>query len=81
MTPILLAIVASTIALLYAVFLIQWILKLPAGEGKMIGISLAIQEGARAFLNRQYQVIAYIGAIAFILLGFCFARLFIYLNM
>ncbi|OGL70866.1 sodium-translocating pyrophosphatase [Candidatus Uhrbacteria bacterium RIFCSPHIGHO2_02_FULL_53_13] len=68
MTPILLAIVASTIALLYAVFLIQWILKLPAGEGKMIGISLAIQEGARAFLNRQYQVIAYIGAIAFILL-------------
>ena len=34
----------------------------------MIGISLAIQEGARAFLNRQYQVIAYIGAIAFILL-------------
>ena len=68
MNPILLAIVASALGLAYAIFLIQWILKLPHGEGKMLGISLAIQEGARAFLNRQYRVVAYIGAVAFILL-------------
>ncbi len=68
MSPITLAIVASIVALAYALYLIRWIMKLPAGEGKMTGISLAIQEGASAFLNRQYRVIAYIGVAAFILL-------------
>jgi K(+)-stimulated pyrophosphate-energized sodium pump len=68
MSPITLAIVASIVSLAYALYLIRWIMKLPAGEGKMTGISLAIQEGASAFLNRQYRVIAYIGVVAFILL-------------
>ena len=49
MNPILLAIVASALGLAYAIFLIQWILKLPHGEGKMLGISLAIQEGLARF--------------------------------
>ena len=62
------AIAASVLALLYALYLIRWIIKLPAGEGKMTGIALAIQEGAKAFLNRQYRVIAYIGIVAFILI-------------
>ena len=68
MNVVLFAIVASVLALLYALYLIRWIMKLPAGEGKMTGIALAIQEGAQAFLNRQYRVIAYIGVVAFILL-------------
>ncbi|MBI2476984.1 sodium-translocating pyrophosphatase [Candidatus Uhrbacteria bacterium] len=68
MNPISFAVLASIIAIVYALFLIRWIMKLPAGEGKMIGISLAIQEGARAYLNRQYRVVALIGVVAFILL-------------
>ncbi len=68
MNVVLFAIIASVLALLYALYLIRWIMKLPAGEGKMTGIALAIQEGAKAFLNRQYRVIGYIGVAAFILI-------------
>jgi len=66
--PIALAIIAPIIAILYGLILIRWILKLPQGDGKMKGIALAIQEGARAYLNRQYKVIAGIGVVIFILL-------------
>jgi len=68
MNVVIFAIVSSVIALLYALYLIRWILRLPAGEGKMTGIAHAIQEGAKAFLNRQYRVIGYIGFAAFVLL-------------
>lgn len=64
-----LAIIVAVAALIYTAFLINWIMKQPAGEGKMKGIALAIQEGANAFLARQYRVIAYIGAAIFLLLG------------
>jgi K(+)-stimulated pyrophosphate-energized sodium pump len=63
------AIIIAGAALLYTVFLINWIMNQPAGEGKMKGIALAIQEGANAFLARQYRVISYIGAAMFLLLG------------
>jgi len=63
------SLIVAGAALLYTVFLIRWILRLPAGEGKMIGIALAIQEGANAFLARQYRMIAMIGVVLFILLG------------
>jgi len=64
------AIGAGILALLYGVALIQWILKRPAGEGKMKGIALAIQEGANAYMSRQYKVIAGIGIVIFFILGF-----------
>ena len=66
--PMILAICAPILAILYGLILIRWILKLPQGDGKMKGIAIAIQEGARAYLNRQYKVIAAIGAVVFILL-------------
>jgi len=62
------AIISSVIGILYGIYLTRWILNLPAGEGKMTGIALAIQEGAKAFLNRQYTMITQIGVVAFILL-------------
>ena len=65
----LISIVVAVVAILYTVYLIRWILKLPAGEGKMKGIALAIQEGANAFLARQYRMISMIGAVLFVLLG------------
>ncbi|MBT6253697.1 sodium-translocating pyrophosphatase [Candidatus Uhrbacteria bacterium] len=68
MSTISFAIVASLIGLIYGLYLVRWILRLPAGEGKMTGIALAIQEGAKAFLNRQYTMISYIGIGALILI-------------
>ena len=70
MTIIAYALAAGLLALIYGVILIQWIMKQPAGEGKMKGIALAIQEGANAFMARQYKMVAAIGAIVFLLLGF-----------
>ncbi|MDD4995120.1 MAG: sodium-translocating pyrophosphatase [Patescibacteria group bacterium] len=66
--PLLVSILAPIVAIIYGCILIGWILKLPQGDGKMKGIALAIQEGARAYLNRQYKVIAAIGAVIFVLL-------------
>ncbi len=68
MNVLLFAVIAGALALLYALYLIRWIIRLPAGEGKMTGVALAIQEGAMAFLNRQYRVIALIGIVVFILI-------------
>jgi K(+)-stimulated pyrophosphate-energized sodium pump len=63
------AIGAGVLALAYGAFLIRWILKQPAGEGKMKDIAQAIQEGASAYMTRQYKMIGIIGAVIFVLLG------------
>jgi len=68
-TTLIASVGAALLALIYGVVLIRWILKRPAGDGKMIGISLAIQEGARAYMARQYKTIAMIGIVVFILIG------------
>jgi len=60
---------ASAIAIAYGAFLVRWLLALPSGDGKMQGIALAIQEGANAYLKREYRVITMIGIIVFLLLG------------
>ncbi|MBI2551377.1 sodium-translocating pyrophosphatase [Candidatus Uhrbacteria bacterium] len=67
---VLLAILAGIAAIVYGAFLTTWILKQPGGDGKMKGIALAIQEGAGAYIARQYRMIAYIGIVVFLLLGF-----------
>ncbi|MBT5338329.1 sodium-translocating pyrophosphatase [Candidatus Falkowbacteria bacterium] len=66
--PIIFALVTSIIAILYGVVLIRVILKKGAGNDKMQEIAKAIQQGAKAYLNRQYKTIAIIGVIVFILL-------------
>ena len=68
-TILIAAISAALLALIYGVVLIRWILKQPTGDGKMIGISLAIQEGARAYMARQYKMIALIGVVIFVIIG------------
>ena len=59
---------AAVLALLYGAYLTKWILSQPSGDGKMLEISKAIQEGAMAYLNRQYKTILGIGVIVFIIL-------------
>lgn len=50
-------------ALAYGIINFALILKLPAGNDVMRSIGAAIQEGARAYLNRQYRTIAVVGVI------------------
>lgn len=61
-------IVCGLLALLYGILTIRSILSLSMGNERMREIAAAIQEGARAYLNRQYQAIAVVGIIVFALL-------------
>ena len=61
----LLAVIAGLIAVVYGVLLIMWLLKLPAGDEKMRSVSAAVQEGAKAYLGRQYRTIAMVGVVVF----------------
>ncbi len=62
------ALVSALLALGWGGYLVSWILKKSAGEGKMLDIAKAIQEGAQAYLARQYKMVAIIGAVIFVLL-------------
>src|SRR5437773_1896994 len=59
---VLFAVVAAFVGIAYGAYLIQWILKLEEGSEKMKTIAKAIQEGANAYLNRQYTTVAYVAA-------------------
>ena len=65
-----LVLVCGVIALLYGAWAVRSVLAAPAGNERMQEIAAAIQEGASAYLNRQYTAIAVVGVIIGILLGF-----------
>lgn len=60
---------AAVIAIVYGLVYINVILKLPEGNEKMKSIAGAIQEGARAYLNRQYRTVAIAAIILFLIIG------------
>ena len=62
------ALLCAIVAIMYGVFSIKWILGKSAGNEKMRGIAAAIQEGASAYLNRQYTTIGIVGAILFVVI-------------
>src|SRR6516225_4474085 len=66
-SSVLLAIGGGAVAVLFAVLLIFFVLRQPPGNARMIEIAGAIQEGAGAYLNRQYTVIAVIYIVGAIL--------------
>ena len=65
----LLVIICGAVALIYGAFAIRSVLAAPAGNEKMQEIAAAIQEGAAAYLNRQYTAIAIVGVVIGVLLG------------
>ncbi len=69
MNLVLFAIACGFIAVLYGIITSQQVLRASAGNEKMQGIAAAIQEGAQAYLSRQYRAIAVVGVIVAVLVA------------
>jgi K(+)-stimulated pyrophosphate-energized sodium pump len=65
MLPLIFAIACGVLSIVYAAWAIQSVLAADAGSARMQEISLAIREGATAYLTRQYTTIAIVGVIVF----------------
>ncbi len=64
------ALVCAACAVVYGLLTTRALLALPPGNERMQSISLAVQQGARAYLNRQYATIAVVGVVLFVALIF-----------
>jgi K(+)-stimulated pyrophosphate-energized sodium pump len=67
--PVLLGLVGAGVAVAYGLYLTWWLLQQPAGNERMREIASAVQEGAAAYLKKQYTTIAVVAIVPFILLG------------
>ncbi len=62
------ALIAAVAGIAYGLYLAMWVFKLNAGNQKMQDISKAIQEGAGAYMNRQYKTVGIVAAVLFVIL-------------
>ncbi len=69
-TELLFALACGFGALIYGALSVKWILAKPTGNERMQEIASAIQDGAKAYLNRQYTTIGMAGAVLFLVVGF-----------
>jgi K(+)-stimulated pyrophosphate-energized sodium pump len=67
---VLFALLCAAVAIAYGIGLTVWLLGRPAGSERMREIQRAVQEGAEAYLRRQYLTIAVVSIVPFLLLGF-----------
>jgi K(+)-stimulated pyrophosphate-energized sodium pump len=64
------ALICAVAALGYGILSVKWILAHPQGNERMQEIAAAIQEGAQAYLNRQYTTIGIAGLVLLVIIGF-----------
>ena len=69
-TELIFALACGFGALIYGALSVKWILAKPTGNDRMQEIAGAIQEGAKAYLNRQYATISVAGIALFLVVGF-----------
>ncbi|TKS59746.1 MAG: sodium-translocating pyrophosphatase [Nitrospira sp.] len=62
------ALIAAVAGIAYGLYLAMWVFKLNAGNAKMQEIAKAIQEGAGAYMNRQYRTVGVVAAVLFVVL-------------
>ena len=62
------ALSAAVAGIAYGLYLAMWVFKLDAGNAKMQEIAKAIQEGAGAYMNRQYKTVGLVAAVLFVVL-------------
>src|ERR1700759_2760957 len=67
--PVLLGLVGAGVAVAYGLYLTYWLLQQPAGNERMREMAGAVQEGAAAYLKKQYTTIAIVAIVPFVLLG------------
>src|SRR5213080_2194522 len=67
---VLFALLCSAAAVVYGLYLTRWLLSRPAGTERMQEIARAVQEGAAAYLRRQYTTVAIVAIVPFLILGF-----------
>jgi len=67
---VLFALICAAVAVAYGIGLTVWLLGRPTGNDRMREIQAAIQEGAAAYLKRQYLTVAAVSLVPFLLLGF-----------
>jgi len=64
-----LALGSALLAVIYGLLTTTWVLGKDAGNEKMQSIAAAIQEGAKAYMNRQYMTIGVVGVVLFVVVG------------
>jgi K(+)-stimulated pyrophosphate-energized sodium pump len=67
---VLFALVCSGVAIAYGLYLTYWLLGRPDGDDRMREIARAVQEGAAAYLRKQYTTIALVSIVPFLIIGF-----------
>src|SRR6266496_3876330 len=67
---VLFALLCAGAAVVYGLWLTSWLLRQPAGTERMQEIAHAVQEGAAAYLRRQYMTVAIVAIAPFLILGF-----------
>ena len=67
---VLFALICASAAVAYGIGLTVWLLRQPTGSERMREISRAVQEGASAYLQRQYRTIGLVSIVPFLLIGF-----------
>ncbi len=67
---VLFALICSGVGIAFGIALTAWVIRQPAGTERMLEIARAVQEGAEAYLRRQYTTIGLVAIVPFLLLGF-----------